>query len=345
MSNSPEDRPDLRALLNDAVADVEPADRLGDLRRRTAGGRRTRRSRVAPVLAAGVATAAVVAGGVTVGLVGGGAEHPAAGDRDRAAAEEESITSSTSETAAALYYLGDTPTGARLYREFGLVPADEGSAAVLTALRALTAGDGPDDPDYRTVWPADSFEGAVVQDDAIVVELGTAGLERPADVTPGEASLGLQQVVYTAEGVIGRAVPVVFRHRGATAERVLGLPAAGPVERDRLYATTAPVNISDPVEGLSADDVLEAVGTLATPVQGVSWRLEDASGAVVEEGAADVLASGVDGTTEHVRGWRVRVDLDGLSPGTYAFVVEATSTGQTSDSPATFTDDRTIVVG
>lgn len=345
MSGGPEDRPvDLRALLHDAVDDVEPDDRLGDLRRRTAGGRRTRRSRVAPILAAGVATAAVVAGGVTVGLVGGGAERPEAGDRDRAAAEE-GITSSTSERAAALYYLGDTPTGARLYREFGLVPADEGSAAVLTALRALTAGDGPDDPDYRTVWPADSFEDAVVQDDAIVVELGPAGLERPSDVSPGEASLGLQQVVYTAEGVIGRAVPVVFRHGGVTAERVLGLPAPGPVERDRLYATTAPVNISDPVEGLRADDVLEAGGTLATPVQAVSWRLEDASGGAVEEGAADILASGVDGTTEHVRGWRVRVDLDGLSPGTYAFVVEATSTGQTSDSPATFTDDRTIVVG
>ena len=51
--------------------------------------------------------------------------------------------------AVPIYFVGDTPQGPRLFREFRQVEADNPLAE---AVALMTAGDA-DDPDYRTLLP------------------------------------------------------------------------------------------------------------------------------------------------------------------------------------------------
>ncbi|MEQ6902999.1 hypothetical protein [Nocardioides sp. YIM 152588] len=353
---------DLRAALHDAAAGIEPPDRLGEIRRRTAPGHRRARTRwLSIALGAGLATAAVVAVGLALGtLLGGSAPVTGNGPASPPTTDGVVVAGGDGDTAA-LYFIADTATGPRLFREFATVPgagdaADAGgaegadggsddSAVVLAALDALTAENGPLDPDYRTLWPADSFAAAEVDGDTIVVDLGAEALRRPPQISRGEARLGLQQVVYTAEAAAGRAVPVAFTFGGAPADTVLGVPTEGAVARDRQYAVTAPVGVSDPTEGQRLDADLTARGTLAEYVRTVRWTLTAPGGEVVARGRAELLDAGEGGTTDHARGWQTPpIDVSGLPAGEYVFEASARSVGQTTDRPGLFSDDRTVVI-
>jgi hypothetical protein len=334
---SHDDEP-LRALLHDAVSDVAPRDGLADVRRRTRPRRTSRSRRWTPVLVgAGAVAATVVAGTVLVSSLGD--------DRGR-----EADTPAASETEAAsftagIYFVGETPTGPRLYREFQRLPARGSEAeSVLTALERLAISAGPEDPDYRTLWPSASFAGVSLEEDRIVVEVGNeAALQQSEGAGLGQ--LGVQQAVYTAEAVLGEALPVAFEWQGKPARKVLGARVPAVVERDRLYAVTAPVNISDPAEGLLVEDTFTARGTMASYVDEVRWRLT-ANGGVVLEGTAPASdVAGPDATaTLGAPGWEAEVDVSGLDPGDYVLEVEVTDTGQTSDTPASFNDTRTVTV-
>lgn len=337
--STPEDRA-LRAALTDAAADVTPADRLGEVRRRTAAAPPTRsgRRRWLPVVAgAGALTAAVVAASVGLGDLGTPADPPTAGSGDGSA--ESGLS------AAAVYFVSDSATGDRLYREFASVPATGGSAAVLGALRAITADPGPADPDYRTWWPADSFADAVVSDDEVVVEVADAALNRPDGASAEQARLGLQQAVYTAEAALGRTIPVRFEHGGAAAGRVLGVRVTDLVPRDTRYRVTAPVNLSSPVEGAEVRGTFRASGTIASYIDRVQWRLTDARGRVVRRGQSlRDPAGGPDGTPNSP-GWATEpIDVSTLGSGTYRFTAQVRDNGKLTSVRARFSDDRDVVV-
>jgi hypothetical protein len=326
----------LSALFHDAVSDVEPRDRLADVRRRTRARRTSSGRRWAPVLVgAGAVAATVVAAAVVVN----GLQGEPATDHDAPVASSPTNDAPTT-AAAAIYYTN--PTGERLYREFqvvGLTPDPE--QRVLLALQRLTEDTGPRDPDYRTVWPDDSFEAVRIEDDRIVVELGESAVD--SDLV---ATLAAQQVVYTAEAALLDTLPVAFESDGAPVREVLGVKVDRLVERDRSFAITAPVNISDPSEELAIEDgVLQARGIVAANVTSpVRWSLQRNGQAVRTGRAATSDDSGSDATL-FVPEWTIGpIDLSGLPLGDYVFEVTVTSEGQTSDSPREFSDTRTITL-
>lgn len=329
----------LRDLLNDAVADVEPHDRLGDIRRRTQERARGRRRWLPVVAGAGLATAVVVVGTVVVTQLGNDGPPP---DEPPPAASEP--TGSDNGRATPVYFLGETATGPRLYREFQRLPDGSGEERVATALDRLTVSAGPDDPDYETFWPDGSFGDVAVGGEAVTVDVASHALPEPADGRPErDRRQALQQVVYTAEAVLGDDLPVAFEHDGAPAAEVLGVPVSGPVARDRQYDVVAPVNISDPAEGFTVGPGSHwaARGTASIFVTEVAWTLSDDDGSVVAEGTAAVTTD--DPGSAEFPGWSVTIDA-GLAAGTYVFEVSVTDVGETTDTPATFTDTRTVVV-
>lgn len=267
---------DLRRLLSDAVDDVTPGDRLGEIRRRTAPAPRRRRPLVA--LSAGLATAAVVGAIALVGGLGprGDEEPPVA-----APPPQEAVVGT--------YFVRDS----LLYREFQVVDAGPDTDRALAALRRLEVDAGPEDPDYGTTWPDGAFREVVVADERIAVRLGIDA------VPPG---LAAQQAVHTVQGVLQSMAPVVFLGAGGTS-----------TEHRREDRYVAPVNISDPVEGLAVGDRLAVRGRVAPrpPLRSVAWELRDGAGATVRAGTTPVADLA----------WSMDLDLTGLAPGRYEIAV------------------------
>lgn len=337
----PDDRDELRSLLHDAVAGVEPADRLGEIRRRTR--RRTPR-RWAPLLVgAGAVAATVVTAGFVVSALNSNGT-----DDDTPVADSSTSPGVPPTAAAGIYFVSDSPTGPRLYREFQSVgAAADPQQKVLLSLQRLTADAGPKDPDYRTLWPARSFADVEVDDDRIVIDLANpAALAVGAEGT-ALGRYGVQQAVYTAEAALREALPVSFHYDGEPARTVLGVKVGALVERDRGYDVTAPVNISDPGEHLAVDSgVLSANGTMATNVPFVAWRLERGGTTLRQGRAIPTDITGADASaTLGAPGWRTGdIDLSGLPAGDYVFRVTTELQGQTSDETVRFSDTRTITV-
>jgi hypothetical protein len=297
---------DLHYLLQDAVVDVEPADRIDELRARTAKpARAAARSWFWAAGAAALATAAAVA---VVALVNDGPSEPGPAGHDRNAAAE---------TLVAAYFPGDPAQGSGLYREFDLVATTDPLQAALERIQQP-----PSDPDYQTTWPAGALRSATVRGSTIDVELG--------DVEPNfePDDLMTQQVVYTLQGAVGERLPVRFLQGG---DVVLGPVAASPKALN-------PVSISDPAEGNEYDGSMIARGRIVT--SGGLWELTDPAGRIVRQGAASPSASGAG-----LRPWEVTVDLGGLEPADYTFTVhriEVAAPGRTTFHPST--DTRTISV-
>src|SRR4051812_43876629 len=111
---------DLSTLLRDAVSDVEPADRLAEIRQATAG----RPSRFRWYAAGG--TVLAVSAAVTAIAVVTSPSAPKAEDPGPAA---PSVEPSPRTHALAVYYVGDTPHGPRLFREFHQVAGGDDLAA------------------------------------------------------------------------------------------------------------------------------------------------------------------------------------------------------------------------
>jgi hypothetical protein len=290
---------DLRELLTDAVSDVEPAYRLDAIKARTRPARPRRR-----LLAVGgaVLAAAVVVTAVSV----------TSDDRPR----REGPAKGTQRTVA-LYFVGDTPQGPRLFREFQRL-----SGGPIAALEAITKAHGPQDPDYETTWSAGSFESVTVTDDVIEVELGPAatraGIPKPLDV---------QQVVYTLQAVTAEQLPVHLSGDGHLYQRA--------PQNDVLSL----VSINDPVEGLHVKGSFVARGRANSYEGTVPWEIRAADGTPVENGYTTAT-----GTGDRLYEWETdRIDVSGLEPGTYTFVA-MTDDPSGGEGPGPFTDTRTIIV-
>lgn len=321
------DEPDLFDLLGEAVDDVQPRDRLPDI---LARAHQSQRRGWAPALA--VAAAAVVAIAVSVAVV----EHDRA---DRVAAEihDESAsgdaddprpqpTESTPPTpegttdtvAMAVYYVGDTPQGPRLFREFRATPA--APDAPLTALNAAVV-ETPYDPDYRSAWDAVTIGGvssclrpSPQTHGAILVDLAAVPSELPGTMSADEARLALQQLVFTVQAGLQTRAPVQFRIDGKTATTVLGVDVSGPVSHDP--DVLALVNVTEPEMGtIARGSVLDVSGVANSFEATVPWEIRTVDGQVRESGFVTARGSG-----DRLYPWADHLDISALPPGDYVFV-------------------------
>jgi hypothetical protein len=299
------DDDDLRRLLDDAVSAIEPTDRLAELRARTTTTRGTG-VRWGAALAAAAAVAVVAGGVATLG------DSP---DRPPTATGPTSTGPATGSRAVAAYFVGETPAGSRLYREFQQVASPVGPVDSLELVAS-----GPTDPDYSTAWPEGSFGALVVSGTTARVALTEAAPEQPS-------GLAVQQLAYTLSAAVQEPLSVVLERGGSVVARADLAP-----QLDVL----APVNLSDPTEGQVVGDVLPVEGRASSYEATVPWRVEGTglSGFFTAAGWAEPRLFPFSG----------EIDVSSLDPGTYTLIVETDDPSGGAEGPGATSDTRTFVV-
>ena len=296
----------LRDALDDAVADVESPDDLDDIRARIEEDAMSTRTRQRwGAAAAGLAVAATVAAvALATGLedpdeVGGPATSPspssASGASEPTGPSDEPEPTEPPDAAAtpfdgplAVYYVGDTPTGPRLFREFEAPPTATGDALALAVGMAVDRD--PTDPDYRVPWP-DGTEATASYDEEgalLTVDLSNADQAdlrgRPAGMSDVEARMALEQLIHTAQAAVQDRAPVQFLLDGQRTDQLLGEPVSEPLAEGDPMQVQAPVWIIDPQDD-TATNTLQVDGRGAFFEANVSWQLLQ-EGEVVREGFA-----------------------------------------------------------
>jgi hypothetical protein len=210
-----------------------------------------------------------------------------------------------------VYYVGDTPQGDRLFREF---TQSSGIDPLVAAAAAVTAGD-PVDPDYRTAWPGGRFASVELTDDAIVVEVADEAWLSRGKLDPARARLAVQQLVLTLQGVIGERLPVTVEHDGSPADTLLGVDATQGLTARPQLAVLALVNVTEPAEGTVVTGTITATGRASSFEATVPWTIEDSAGKVVLDGFATA-----EGWIDKLHPWQVEIDVSSLAPGAYTFI-------------------------
>ena len=290
---NPRDDDSLRELLEDAVSGVEPRHGLDSIQSRTKVHTMSNRPWILGAGAAVVATAATIAAFAVLGGDAGttSSEPPPASSPSATGTTDASPTKDSSEepgpatATIPVYYVGETGQGPRLYREFHRSPAGGGDDAVAEAVHHALSVD-PFDGDYTSLWP----EGADVQHvevdgDTIVVDLMGANLlhDRPAGMTEDEASMSVEQLIYTAQAGYQNRAPVRFLLDGNITDTVLGVPTAEPLAQGDGSSTLAQVWIIEPAEGALVQGGFEVSGIGAFFEANVTWELRQGD-TVVESG-------------------------------------------------------------
>ncbi len=343
-----EDPVRLSDLLDDAVSDIEPRDALDSIRNRT---------KVTPMparrpwsYAVGGAVVAVAAVVVTIAVAGDqlgltssdeqpapAATHhrhrstPSSPDTTPAADETTSPSASPTTPAQQLtlaaYYLGDTPRGTYLYREFDQVRAADPLNGAL-ALLATT----PHDPDYATPWQPGDLQDAQANGDAIDVTVAADRTDRPAGMGKHEAEEAVQQVVYTLQAAAQSRLPVRFSQ-----PTVLGVDTSGPVAEGDQVQVLASMSISDPAEGATVHGTFTATGVGSSFEANVPWQIVQGD-QVVKKGFTTA-----EGWMDKLYPWKADIDVSGLAPGEYTFVA-MTDDPSGGEGGGPVTDTRTITV-
>lgn len=274
----------VRALLDEAVSDVEPRGSLDEIRSRT----HTSRSRRPWAWAAGgavVATAATIAAIVALSSGPGATD---AGPGPAAATQPSGPTSSRTErpgpTSVTAYYVVATKRGPLLYPEsysVGGGDLQEGQAVEQAVERSVTGR--ADDPDYGTRWPSgSSLRKAQLTGGVLSVDLHGNLASRPAGMSPADAALALDQVVRSAQSAFRSSLPVSFLLDGRPTPTLLGLP----VDRSVVGASDeklSPVQVDSPSDGATVASPFTVTGRAAAFEANVQWELVQGS-TVVEQG-------------------------------------------------------------
>jgi hypothetical protein len=289
--------PDLGDLLHGAVDEIEPADRIDAIRARTANAP-TRAARPWLYAAGGVvlATAATVAAFAVL-------------DPSSPKDHGSMVMPTGEDQVVPVYFIGHTPRGPRLFREYDEVPAGDPLQAALDRIQAPA-----DDPDYRTPWAHGSFASARQAQGVIQVEVGSA------EVDPD--SLSTQQVVLTLQAAVGERVPVRFDD---------GAPVTADVD------ALSQVMINDPTEGLEVHEHFTARGAANSFEANVPWEILDENDEVVAHGFATAAGTG------RMYPWEAHIDVSDLPFGYYTFVA-TTDDPSGGEGGGPDSDTRTIIV-
>jgi hypothetical protein len=250
---------------------------------------------------------------------------------DRTGSVEPSGTASPSAESVTVpvYFVGDTPRGSKLYREFHRVGSDNPE---MEALALMTAGDALD-PDYDTVYPGGSFAGVEVGPDSIKVALPDESWTSPS-MSESDARLAAQQLVYTLQGIAQSRLPVEIELDGAPAD-LFGL--GGELGNEPEIDVRALVNVTTPEEGATVTGSFTASGAASSFEATVPWEIRQGD-AVVKEGF-----STAEGWMDKLYPWETEVDVSGLEPGDYAFVA-MTDDPSSGEGGGPTEDSKTITV-
>ena len=344
----------LADLLSDAVSDLDPHDRLVTIRQRTRGAARSNR-RHRWYAAGGAALAAAAAVGV-IAWAGGlpGADRaqdpspvksptPSPTDQPSPSPTPASSEPAGDTVAVPVYYVGDTPLGPRLYREFQRVDADN---PLLGAARAATEGT-PLDPDYRTLWGggyiADvAFDPSAGGTGEYSVRLSDDSANTPLpDMSPAEAELAVQALVHTLQGAGSGRYPVRFYLGTGQVDVLLGIDTSEGVTNAPPLDVLALVNVTSPGQGSVVTGGELAISGVASSFEAtVPWEIQDGSGAVVLQGFAMA-----EGWLDRLYPWSGTVDVSGLAPGDYTFVGRTDDPSGGTEGPGPSEDSKAFSIG
>ena len=316
------DRPDpldadLDRLVQDAVADVDPPERLREIRDRTGRGRG--RWYAAGALLTAAATVAAFA------LLGGGSPGGTALDPAEQPTATEAPVESESVALTPLYWVGDTPYGPRLFREPTFLSPGYGQSLLTAAVRRVVEGEASD-PDYRSAWAGGQVRSArrVDGEVRVVVDFPTDG---------GPSDLGVEQVAATAWAVVGSQVPVTVTVRTKGPMTPVTVTALDDL------AVMSLVQVDSPAEGEVVEGSFLASGLSSSFEATTVWRIEDEQGRVVDE-----YSTPAEGWVDGLYPWETTIDVSDLDPGTYTFVAATDDPTGGTEGNGPFTDTRTIVV-
>lgn len=302
-SGSTEDAGDehVRRLLDEAVSGVEPRSGIDDIHRRTLSVGSTRRPWLLGAGAAVLATAATI---TAVALVGGtagttGAKDPGFANQSPTAAgtgkADDGGSIPSTDVTVPVYYVGDTSRGPRLFREFHIV-SDEFDTSLKLALNEAV-GQTPSDGDYRIDWPSGTNIDYVEDEaggDALTIYVRndeTDIHDRPAGMSSEEASIAIEQLIYTAQATTSdtdqaagqNGGPVQLMLNGVRTDRVLGVPTSEPVSAGDPSQVLAQVWIIEPAQNARVASGVEVFGLANAFEANVQWELMR-SGDVVKSG-------------------------------------------------------------
>ena len=290
MTGSPHSGDDeLRRLLHDAVADVQPRDTFDDIRSRTHQESPMSKRWFVPTLAVAAVMAAVVGGAFWLVNDDDATPSPSGAPTNNASIEpdvpSDTATSGTGERAVPVYYVGETANGQKLYREFHRQEVCPEVECLLKASAVAAVNGDPDDHDYRTLWPDGATVGKVSADDnSIVVDLASGVHDRPAGMSADDADLAVQQLVYSAQAAVGKGrLPVQLLIDGQHTDTVLGVATSEPLAAADPDEALAPVQIDNPTNGATVDRTFTVTGRAAAFEANVAWELTE-DGEVVDEG-------------------------------------------------------------
>lgn len=237
--------------------------------------------------------------------------------------------------AAPVYFVGDTPQGPKMFREFRSVPSDN---PLMEAGALMTAGDTLD-PDYRTEWPGGGFASVQVSDGLIVVEMQDDGWTTRVDgMSARDARLAIQQMVYTLQGVQQERVPVQVL-LGGQPTQLFGFDTTTPFTRAADLDVLALVSITAPEQGATVTgDTLAASGIASSFEATVPWEIRQGDKVVLDGFTT------AEGWMDKLYPWETSIDVSGLEPGDYTFVARTDdpSGGAEGAGPDEDTKDFTL---
>jgi spore germination protein GerM len=232
-----------------------------------------------------------------------------------------------------VYFVGTTPQGPRLFREFRKVQADN---PLEEAAALLTAGDTAD-PDYRTLFPSGSFKSVEYADGTIVVEVSDDSWKTPAPgMSAGHGRVAVQQLVYTLQGVQQERAPVVVELNGSPVP-LFGVDTAGGIKASPQLDILGLVNVTTPEEGQEVSGTFTADGVASSFEANVPWQIRQGD-EVVKEGFATA-----GGWVDKLYPWQAEVDMSGLEPGEYTFAA-MTDDPSGGEGGGPTEDTKTIIV-
>jgi hypothetical protein len=287
MSTTPtDDDGELRRTLHDAVADVRPHGTFDDIRSRTDKVVPMKRWFI-PTIAVAAVMAAVVGGAfwlVNGNDSGGGPSgtptHAASSPGDTGTSE-----SATGERAVPVYFVGDTPHGKKLYREFQSQQICATDDCLLKASTVTALSGDPADHDYQVPWPSGTgLREVSYNGDVLTIDLTGDLHDRPAGMSEADAGVAVQQLLFSAQAGLGKGrVPVQLLLDGKHTDTVLGVPASEPLAADNPDDVQALVQVDSPANGATVSQTFTVSGRAATFEANVVWELTE-DGKVVKHG-------------------------------------------------------------
>lgn len=280
-------------------------------------------------------TVVALALGVTL-LVGCGGEDPATpgGSPGSTSAQPPVGTDDpapVTEQAVPAYYVADTESGLRLYREFHRVATEDVAS---DAVREMLGE--PIDRDYRTLWPAGTDLAAPVVDaDGLITVDLTAAARDGSGLGSAAAQAALDQLVLTVQAACQSSNPVRLLIDGEPVDELWGaVSTAEPLPRPDLFTVRSLVQIDGPADGATVGTAVTVTGEAAVFEGTLPWQVLGPDGVVVQEGITNTAEG------QRFSAYSFTVVLE---PGEYVVRVTEDDPSAGEGRPP-FIDDKVITV-